>query len=125
MTIFLLTTITPSLAQTNTDTATIHQKAINYLINGYNNSSLHLIPETNESNTYWLVSDNLLAYYALRNDNPAISNEIANTLKTYVTSYNLPHDVNGLPISYKHEAVVGDILPAQLRNSDTLLSEHF
>lgn len=120
LTIFLLTTITPSLAQTNTDTATIHQKAVNYLVNGYNNSSLHLISETNESNTYWLVSDNLLSYYALRNDNPAISNEIANTLKTYVTSYNLPHDENGLPISYKHEAVVGNILPEELRNPPKL-----
>jgi hypothetical protein len=116
LTIFLLTTITPSLAQTNTDTATIHQKAVEYLLNGYNSSSLHLIPETNESDTYWLVSDNLLAYYALRNDNPAVSNEIAKTLKTYVTTYNLPCDSNGLPISYKHEPVVGDILPGKLRN---------
>ncbi|MGA2681857.1 MAG: hypothetical protein ABSF44_08670 [Candidatus Bathyarchaeia archaeon] len=114
--IFLLATITPSLAQNNVDSATIHQKAVQYLVNNYN-SKIGLIPETNNSPTYWLVSDNLLAYYALRNDDPTISNEIAATLKNYVNSNNLPHDSNGLPISYKHEALIGDVLPDVFRNS--------
>lgn len=116
--IFLLTTVTPSLAKSNVSSTTIHQNAVQYLINNYN-PTIGLIPLTNGSNTYWLVSDNLLAYYSLRNDDPTISNEIVTTLKNYVTSYNLPHDSNGLPISFKHEAVVGDVLPNQLNNSIT------
>jgi hypothetical protein len=82
--IFLLTTFTPSLAQNDVDSIAIHQKAIQYLINNYN-STVGLIPETNDSTIYWLVSDNLLAYYALRNDDPTISNEIATTLKNYTS----------------------------------------
>jgi hypothetical protein len=116
--IFLLTTITPPLAKSNVDPATIHQKALQYLTSNYN-SSVHLISETNDSNIYWLVSDNLLSYYALRNDDQTISNEIAASLKDYVISYNLPHDANGLPTSFKHEAVIGDILLEQSNDSIT------
>jgi len=62
-------------------------------------------------NTYWLCSDNLLAYKALEKWDPAISTAIKNKLKEHATTYNLPKDANGLPISYKHEAVIGDIIP--------------
>ncbi len=106
--IFLLTVITPSLAQNNINSATIHSKAVQYLVDNYN-STVGLIPETNGSNTYWLVSDNLLAFYALRNDNATVSNEIASELKNEGTQ--LVHDSKGFPISYKHEAVIGDVLP--------------
>ena len=73
--IFLLTIITPSLAQNNVDSTTIHQKAVQYLVDNYN-STVGLIPETSGSNTYWLVSDNLLAYYALRNDDPTVADAV-------------------------------------------------
>jgi hypothetical protein len=106
---FLFTSVTSLLAENNVESTTIHQKAVQYLINNFN-PSIDLISETNSSNTYWLVSDNLLAYYALRNDDPTISNEIATALKNHVITYDLPHDSNGLPISFKHEAVIGDIL---------------
>ena len=73
---------------------------------------------------YWLVSDNLLAYYALRNDDPTISNEIASTLKNYATSYNLPHDSNGFPTSFKHEAIIGDVLSEEFKNSTIIPIEN-
>lgn len=96
--------------------SSISQKAINYLTNSYN-TTLHLIPETNNSRTYWLVSDNLLAGYALKDHNNSVSSEIDNTLKSYAVKYNLPVDSSGLPISYKHEALIGDVLPNVFRNS--------
>lgn len=87
-----------------------------YLVNSYN-PSVQLIPETNTSQIYWLVSDNLLAAYALKDYSHSVSTEIDNKLKSEAIKYNLPVDSNGLPISYKHEALIGDVLPPIFRNS--------
>ncbi len=62
-------------------------------------------------NIYWLVSDNLLAYKALEKHAPEISNIIKSKLTELAKVYTLPTDPQGLPISYKHEAVIGDIIP--------------
>jgi hypothetical protein len=99
-----------------TEVATISTQANMFLERHYN-STLRLIAETNTSQKYWLVSDNLLASYALKNYNQAISQEINDTLKSYAIEHNLPTDPNGLPIAYKHEALIGDILDHPFRNS--------
>jgi hypothetical protein len=62
-------------------------------------------------NIYWLVSDNLWAYKALEKHAPQISNIIKSKLIELAKAYSLPIDSQGLPISYKHEAVIGDIIP--------------
>jgi hypothetical protein len=100
----------------NVANSTISQKANTYLANKYN-PTLHLIAETNTSEKYWLVSDNLLASYALKSYNLTISNAIIEKLTFLADQYNLPVDSKGLPISYKHEALIGDILVDSLRNS--------
>lgn len=60
---------------------------------------------------FWICSDNLLAYYALKQYDENVSNTIDNTLRAYAKNYSLPTDSSGLPISYKHEAILGDVLP--------------
>lgn len=62
-------------------------------------------------NRYWLVSDNLWAYAALENYYPNISHTIKIRLHELAETYNLPRNKDGLPISYKHEAVIGDTVP--------------
>jgi hypothetical protein len=116
--LFLLITatiLTPIfLASSQTDS--ISNKAINYLENSCN-PILHLIPETNNSKTYWMVSDNLLACYALRNYNQTMSSEINETLKAFSACYSLPLDSRGTVISYRHEALIGEVLPNQFYTS--------
>jgi hypothetical protein len=111
--LILSTFQTGSCSGTN---STISQKANTYLANKYN-PTLHLIAETNTSEKYWLVSDNLLASYALKSYNLTISNEISTKLTLLADQYNLPVDSKRLPISYKHEALIGDILIHSFRNS--------
>jgi len=62
-------------------------------------------------NTYWLVSDNLWAYKALEKHDPKLSKTIKSKLIELAKTYKLPTDAKGLPISYKHEAVIGDAVP--------------
>lgn len=89
-----------------------------YLVSVYN-ATLKLLPETADNNVYWITSDNLLAYFALQNYNFDISNSIKNTIMAYASTYELPKDSNGLPIDYKHEVVIGDILTQQFGASNT------
>ena len=96
--------------------SSVSLNAKKYLINSYN-PSLKLIPETSDNITYWITSDNLLAYFALRNYDPEISNSIKESIATYANSFRLPTDLNNLPIDYKHEAVIGGILTQPFRNS--------
>jgi hypothetical protein len=73
------------------------------------------------ANTYWLVSDNLWAWKALSMANESgLSNaaqaevtadKIKAKLAELAANYDLPTDSNGLPISYAHEAVIGDVAP--------------
>jgi hypothetical protein len=92
--------------------STIADNAKNYLASTYN-ASLKMVPETLDNNVYWITSDNLLAYFALKDYSSDISDSIKDTIMVYATTYGLPKDSNGLPIDYKHEAVIGDILTQQ------------
>jgi hypothetical protein len=62
-------------------------------------------------NVYWLVGDNLWAYKALEDSYPDISQAIRAKLEELAVMYNLPRNLEGLPMSYKHEAVIGETIP--------------
>jgi len=104
------------------------KKAIEYLIRQFN-PQIQLCAEAPRvaPNTYWLVSDNLWAYKALENYAPEISNAIKSKLIELASAYNLPTDHQGLPISFKHEAVLGDIVPTpfNVTVSYTLYSDDY
>jgi len=90
-------------------TADMIKSAVDFLQNMYN-PKVKLCAEapTAAPNTYWLVSDNLWAYKALEKHAPKTSNAIKSKLIELAEAYNLPTDAQDLPISYKHEAVIGD-----------------
>jgi len=101
--------------------------AVEFLEKMYN-STVGLCAEApTASNTYWLVSDNLWAYKALQKYDPQTSNSIKSKLMELASTYNLPTDSQGLPISFKHEAVVGDIVqtPFNVTVSYTLYSDDY
>ena len=97
------------------------EKAVDFILNKQYNQSLGLCREAPNvaSNMYWLVSDNLWAWKALVLANVsglpnaaqagATANKIKANLTELATKYGLTTDVNGLPISYCHEAVIGDV----------------
>jgi tetratricopeptide (TPR) repeat protein len=88
------------------------RKAIDYLASQYN-PAIGLCREAPNvaPNTYWLVSDNLWAYYALKEYHPAVSDMIRLKLQHFAILCDLPRNRDGLPISYAHEAVIGDSVP--------------
>jgi hypothetical protein len=92
------------------------RRAADYLLSQYN-PSLGLVAEapTVAPNTYWLVSDNLLAQRALAFYDPAISGNISGSLQKYTLAFKVPTNVEGLPISYKHEALIGEWVPLPFR----------
>jgi hypothetical protein len=94
------------------------EKAANYLAGQYN-PAVGLCREARNvaPKTYWLVSDNLWACYALKNSHPDISDRIKLKLQHYAVLYDLPRNSEGLPISYKHEAVIGDTVPLPFHSS--------
>lgn len=96
----------------------ITKNADRYLALVYN-SELGLLPETLDNKTYWITSDNLLAFYALKNFDPPVSASIESKIKSYASAQGLPTDSEGLPISYKHEAVIGDVLSLPFRSNNT------
>jgi hypothetical protein len=49
-----------------------------------------------------------------------IASMIETKLKEMAQFYNLPKDSNGFPISFMHEAVIGDVIPTPNRNSTYL-----
>jgi len=69
-------------------------RAINYLIANYN-VAVRLIPETPNSNIYYLLSDNFLAYSVLKHYDrsnstlTSIANNISSTLSYYMNKYKL------------------------------------
>jgi hypothetical protein len=111
------------------------EKAVDFLIHCQFNESLNLCHDVPNKppNTYWLVSDNLWAWKALKVANETyyfgagkvgqVADRIEAKLKEDATLYNLPRDSNGFPISYMHEAVIGDVIPTPNRNA-TILTLH-
>jgi len=111
------------------------EKVINFLIHIQFNQSLGLCRESPNlaPNVYWLVSDNLWAwkalkvanetYYFVAGDVGRVADGIEAELKEDATLYNLPRDLNGFPISFMHEAVIGDVIPTPNRAS-TILTLH-
>jgi hypothetical protein len=103
------------------------EKAVDFLVNEQFNQSLRLCHEAPNvaANTYWLVSDNLWAWKALSMANEyglsnaaeaeATADKIRAKLAELAHNYNLPTDSNGLPESYAHEAVIGDVAPPPYR----------
>jgi len=111
------------------------EKAADFLINSQFNQNLNLCREAPEvaPNEYWLVSDNLWAWKALKAANESrlsnaaearrIASAIENKLKEKAQLHNLPKDPNGFPISFMHEAVIGDVVPTPNRANTTLVLE--
>lgn len=115
--------VTTALTRLEADNASvpISAKAARFLLNYTYNSTLGLCSEVygNGGNSlgflgqvFWIISDNLLAYYALQLYDKTVSDNIKNQIETYAKNYSLPTDPNGLPISFKHETILGDTLPA-------------
>jgi len=105
------------------ESLTMVEKAVNFLVKSQFNESLGLCSEAPNvaPNTYWLVSDNLWAWKALSMANEsglsnaaeaeATADKIRAKLAGLAVNYNLPNDSNGLPKSYAHETVIGDVAP--------------
>lgn len=110
------------------------KRAVEFLLNVQFNESMGLCREAPNAvaETYWLVSDNLWAMKALEMANKshvsnsakagAVAAKIKTQLNQFAISYRLPKDSNDLPISYAHEAVVGDVAlpPYQTTTNCTL-----
>jgi hypothetical protein len=111
------------------------EKAVDFLINSQFNQNLNLCRAAPEvaPNMYWLVSDNLWAWKALKVANESrlsnaleagrIAPAIETKLKEKAQLHNLPKDSNGFPISFMHEAVIGDVIPTPNR-APTILTLH-
>jgi len=107
------------------------EKAVSFLTDYQFNGSLGLCSGTpNKPSTYWLVSDNLWVWKALEVANETyyfgggdvglVADIIMASLKKYATLYNLPRETNGFPVSFMHEAVIGDVIPTPNRNASIL-----
>jgi len=115
---------------------TMVEKAVNFLISYQFNEGLGLCREAPnvKPNTYWLVSDNLWAWKALTVANKSgisgyveagrVANIIEAKLKEKAEIHNLPTDPNGFPISFMHEAVIGDTIPAPNHTCTTIQLQH-
>jgi hypothetical protein len=112
-------------------TYTLVEKAVCFLLNSQFNQSLGLCREAPNvaPNTYWPVSDNLWAWkalgmaneYGLLNaaESEATAEKIKTELAELAANYSLPTDSNGLPRSYAHEAIIGDILRRLITRAQT------
>ena len=108
------------------------EKAVDFLINFQFNQTLSLCRAAPyfAQDSYWLVSDNLWAWKALkvanesRLSNAAEAGRITSVIETKLIEkaqlYDLPKDPNGFPISFMHEAVIGDVIPTPNRTSTDL-----
>jgi len=119
--------------------ATRVEKAVDFLIFSQFDSHLNLCREAPEAapNRYWLVSDNLWAFRALKMANESglsnaieagrVANLIEAKLKEKANIHNLSTDSDGFPISFMHEAVIGDSIPTPNRtcNNITLQSNDY
>ena len=99
-----------------TDNQSISSKAVTYLINLYN-YTMHLFPETSTNTIFYITSDNLLAYYAIKNHNSIIADDLRVSLMGYAGVYNLPVGTDNLPISFKHEAIIGQALNGSIHDA--------
>jgi hypothetical protein len=111
------------------------ERAAEFLLDKFN-ESLGLCREAPNvaPNTYWLVSDNLWAWKALQMVNEsglpdanragAVAKKIKFSLIELAAKYGLPTDSNGLPISYAHEAVIGDVALPPYKTA-TILTLHY
>lgn len=108
------------------------EMAVKFLISYQFNASLSLCREAPNAapNKYWLVSDNLWAWKALKMVNESglrgaveagqIAELIETKLKESAVTHSLPVDAEGLPISFMHEAVINDSIPIPNRNCTRL-----
>jgi hypothetical protein len=108
------------------------EMAIKFLISRQFTASLGLCREAPnaEPNVYWLVSDNLWVWKALKMANESglqgaveagqVAESIEAKLKESAVAYNLPKDAEGLPKSFMHEAVICDVIPTPNRTSTDL-----
>jgi hypothetical protein len=116
--------IQPAYSQTNLRTVEI-ERMVDFLTETQYNETLGLCREAPNvaPNTYWLVSDNLWAWKALKMANQAnlsnsdsassVAEKIESSLKDYASTFSeVPRSPSGLPKSYCHEAVLGEaVLP--------------
>lgn len=108
------------------------EKAVDFLINSQFNQNLNLCRAAPvvAPNMYWLVSDNLWAWKALKVANESrlsnaleagrIAPAIETKLKEEAQLHNLPKDSNEFPISFMHEAVIGGVIPTPNHTSTDL-----
>jgi hypothetical protein len=115
------------------------EKAVNFLLNSQFNQSLGLCRESPNfaPNVYWLVSDNLWAWKALKMANEsglsnaaeagAAAEKIKAKLVELAVQYGLPRDADGLPQSYVHEAVIGSLAlpPYRTETNCTLYKDDY
>jgi len=115
------------------------EKAIDFLVHIQFNQSLGLCRESPNfaPNVYWLVSDNLWAWKALKManesglSNAAEAGEVAEKTKAKLVElavqYGLPRDADGLPQSYVHEAVIGRLAlpPYRTETNCTLYKDDY
>jgi hypothetical protein len=93
------------------------EKAVSYLCSGYN-PELRLVYESPDlPSRYYLVSDNLWVMFALQLRRPEIASQIESKLKSECATHGLPCNSEGLPISYAHEAVIGESISIPFRTS--------
>ena len=85
-------------------------RAIFYLQNVAYNSTVHLCREAPRvaPNTYWIASDNLLAFKALEPYDPQLSLNISSTLVRLANLYHLPTSGDGLPVSLRYDVIIRD-----------------
>jgi hypothetical protein len=123
--------VTTELASLDVGNSSVSAKAAGFLIDRTYDSTLGLCSEVygDSGNSlgflgqvFWIVTDNLLAYYALQPYNKTISDAIKNQIEAYAKNYSLPTDPNGLPISFKHEPIIGDKLPAGVPHGYNLIN---
>jgi len=94
-------------------------QAIDFLLMQYNSHlELCCVSPIYFPSTYYLVSDNLWAHKALEGHHSNISNAIKEKLLELAELYNLPTTDDGLPRSYKHEAISGYTVPISFRSSN-------
>jgi hypothetical protein len=120
-----------SSGQTDFRTAEI-ERMVNFLTENQFNESIGLCREAPKvaPNTYWLVSDNLWAMKALTLANQsnfqnseragAVAGKIETSLKNLTVAYagEVPTSSNGLPKSYCHEAVLGEVVSPPYRTAN-------
>lgn len=121
-----------SSQSTGSESPTSVEKAVDFLVNTQFNKSLGLCSEAPmvANNCYWLVSDNLWAWKALKVADETYyfggggvgraAGQIERSLKEKRRVYSLPNDSNGFPASFMHEAVIGDAIPTPNRMSSNL-----